>query len=129
MLTIKNRLHVLIKSLPNGKILDWSKLKAFADDKINVAEKMISLCDRVENIAQKGENAGYHHFLLFPQCFQKLSFSGLSEVGIVWQRIKVGQVLAYLICYPFPKQEILDSSKLKEFADDNFKFYENSRKF
>ena len=29
---------------------------------------------------------------------------------------------------PFPKQQILDSSKLKEFADDNFKFVENSRK-
>ena len=29
----------------------------------------------------------------------------------------------------FPKQQILDSSKLKEFADDNFKFDENSRKF
>ena len=25
----------------------------------------------VENIAGKGENAGYQHFLLFPQCFQK----------------------------------------------------------
>ena len=30
---------------------------------------------------------------------------------------------------PFPKRQILDSSKLKEFADDNIKFYENSRKF
>ena len=29
----------------------------------------------------------------------------------------------------FPKQQILDSSKLKEFADDNFKFDENSKKF
>ena len=29
---------------------------------------------------------------------------------------------------PFPKQQILDSSKLKEFADDNFKFNENKRK-
>ena len=27
--------------------------------------------------------------------------------------------------YPFPKQQTLDSSKLKEFADDNFKFDEN----
>ena len=26
-------------------------------------------------------------------------------------------------------QEILDSSKLKEFADDNFKFDENGRRF
>ena len=30
---------------------------------------------------------------------------------------------------PFPKRQILDSSKLKEFADDNFKFDENGRKF
>ena len=28
-----------VKSLPNDKILDLSKLKAFADDKINVNEK------------------------------------------------------------------------------------------
>ena len=30
---------------------------------------------------------------------------------------------------PLPKQQILDSSKLKEFADDNSKFDENGRKF
>ena len=29
---------------------------------------------------------------------------------------------------PFPKRQILVSSKLKEFADDNFKFDENERK-
>ena len=55
-----------------SKILDWSKLKAFADDKIDVA-LMISLSDRVENTVGKGENAGYQHFLLYPQCFQKPS--------------------------------------------------------
>ena len=31
--------------------------------------------------------------------------------------------------WPFPKQQILDSSKLKEFADDDFKFDENGWKF
>ena len=31
--------------------------------------------------------------------------------------------------YPLTKQQILDSSKLKEFADNNFKFYYNGRKF
>ena len=31
--------------------------------------------------------------------------------------------------YPIPKQQILDSSKLKEFADDNFKFDKNDKKF
>ena len=30
---------------------------------------------------------------------------------------------------PFPKRQILDSSKLKEFVDDNFKFVEIGRKF
>ena len=29
---------------------------------------------------------------------------------------------------PLPDDKILDSSKLKDFADDNFKFDENSRK-
>ena len=29
---------------------------------------------------------------------------------------------------PFPKDKSLDSSKLKEFADDNFNFIENGRK-
>ena len=44
---------------------------------------MISVFDRVENILGKGENAGYQHFLLFPQCFQKLSSPVLLKVGIV----------------------------------------------
>ena len=30
---------------------------------------------------------------------------------------------------PFPKPQILGASKLNEFADDNFKFDENDRKF
>ena len=33
----------------------------------------------------------------------------------------------HLGVYPFPKRQILDSSKLKEFADDNFKSDENGR--
>ena len=30
---------------------------------------------------------------------------------------------------PFPKQQFLDTSRLKEFAEDNSKFDENGRKF
>ena len=33
------------------------------------------------------------------------------------------------IPYPFPKRQILDSSELKEFVDNNFEFDENGRKF
>ena len=57
--------------LSNDKFFDWSKFKAFADDKIKVPKIMIFVCDRDENIVGKGENAGYQHFLLFPQCFQR----------------------------------------------------------
>ena len=39
---------------------------------------------RVENIVGKGENDDYQHFILFPECFQKASFSGSLKVGIVW---------------------------------------------
>ena len=53
------------KSLPNNKIFDWSKFKAFADDKINVNEKLKYVFGRIENIVGKGENASYQHFLLF----------------------------------------------------------------
>ena len=60
--------YIFVNSLPNDKILDRSKLKALADDKINVIEKLKFL-GKVENIEGKGENAGYQHFLLFPQCF------------------------------------------------------------
>ena len=60
--------------LPNDKTLDLTKLKAFTDDNyFNGAEIMISVFDRVENIVGKGENAGYQHFLLFPQCFLQFS--------------------------------------------------------
>ena len=31
--------------------------------------------------------------------------------------------------YPFPKRQIIDYSKLKEFADDNYKLNENGRTF
>ena len=73
----------LINSLPNGNVLDWTKVKVFADDKLNYATIINSVFDRIENIVGKGENAGYQHFLLFPQCFQKYSFSGSLKVGIV----------------------------------------------
>ena len=62
-----------IKSLPNDKMIDWSKFKAFQTT-INVAKIAKFVFDRVENIAEKGENAGYQHIPLFPQCFTKASF-------------------------------------------------------
>ena len=65
-----------LTSLPNDKTFDLSKFKAFADDKVNVTRKLKFVLRRVENMVVNGENAGYQHFLLFPQCFQKLCFLG-----------------------------------------------------
>ena len=45
-------------SLPSDKILDWSKFKVFADNKINATEKLKIVMGRIENIIGKGENAG-----------------------------------------------------------------------
>ena len=73
----------MINSLPIDKFLDRSKLKAFAEDKLNLAEKLKFVFGRVENIVGKGQNAGYQHFLLFPQCFQKAFSSGLLNVKMV----------------------------------------------
>ena len=61
-------------SLPNDKVLDRPNLTDLADDKINAGNVTNFVMVRVENIVGKGENAGYQHFLLFPQCFQEASF-------------------------------------------------------
>ena len=62
--------------LPNNKILDLSKLKAIEHYESKVLKMMIFVFGRVENIVGKGENAGYQHFLLFPQCFQRAFYPG-----------------------------------------------------
>ena len=73
-----------LNALPNDKILARSISNSFADDISNGAKMKISVFDRVENIVGKGENAGYQHFLLFPQCFQKAFLLGLLKLRIVW---------------------------------------------
>ena len=63
--------------LPNGKILDWFKLKQFADDNFKFDEysrkfsKQVENNKQVENTVGKGEITHYEQFLLFLQCFQK----------------------------------------------------------
>ena len=67
----------------NNKIFASTKFIGFADDKLNVAKMKISVLVRKENIVGKGENAGYQHFLFFPQCFQRVSSVGTLKVWIV----------------------------------------------
>ena len=48
---------IMFNPLPNDNFLDWSKLKEFADDKLNVIEISNFFLKRKENIVGKGENA------------------------------------------------------------------------
>ena len=58
-------------------------MKAFADDKLEMAEIGKLVLDRVENIVGNGENAGNHHFVLFLLCYLKAAFPGSGKPGIV----------------------------------------------
>ena len=76
-------------SLPNDKILDWSKLKIFADDKIKVIEKWKFVLGMFGNIMGNGENAGYHDFFLFSTMFSKGFFSKtVGSRGLCGKEIK-----------------------------------------
>ena len=79
-------------SLPSNEFSDWFKLKAFADNKVNVRWKHKLFLGWVKNIMGKGENAVGQHFLLSPQCFQKASFPLLLKVGIVWYRVNSSEL-------------------------------------
>ena len=70
------------------QILDSSKLKEFADDNFRFDRKGRKLSKWVENNVGKGEIALYEQFLLFPQCFQKACFPGVSK-GAVWEWVNL----------------------------------------
>ena len=74
----------MIYRLLKQQILESSQLKAFAEDKINVTQKLKFVMGWVENIVGKGANADNQQFLLFLQCFQKASCLGSLKVRIVW---------------------------------------------
>ena len=65
------------------QFLGWFKLKAFANCTLNLSEIIAFVCESVENLVGKGENAGHQHFLLFPQDFQRAVFRGLVKLTFV----------------------------------------------
>ena len=79
---------LLFNPLPDNKILDWSKLKQFANDNFKFDENNRKFSKWVENTVGKGEIARYEQFLLSPQCFQKACFPGASKGVIVWEWVK-----------------------------------------
>ena len=71
-----------------------TKLKARADVKINAAHATLSVLDRIENIVGKGKNARQQHFLLYPQCFQRLlSMGHVVELKIFGSKHFAGPII------------------------------------
>ena len=60
--------------LPNINIYDPSKLKAFADNNVKVAQMDKFSFSRVENIVGKEENDGYQHFSPSPTMLLEVLF-------------------------------------------------------
>ena len=81
-----------IKPNIRRQILDSSKLKRFADDNSKDDENGRKLSERVENTVGKGEITLYEQFLLFPQCFQKACFPGVSKGVVVWEWVIAYQI-------------------------------------
>ena len=84
-----NQMLFMVNSLPNDKILDMTKLKAFTDNKINVAQIMISVFDRVENIVEKRRKCWLTAFSPFTTMFSKGFFHGVVKSWVVWLRVKL----------------------------------------
>ena len=64
----------------------------------------------VENTVGKGEIACYEQFLLFPHCFQKACFPGVSK-GVVWEWVKQ--------CFQFP-YSLIQTSYQKVLQEQNW---------
>ena len=63
-----------------GLVLERVSVKVFASNKLNVGEMMVIVCETVENIVGKGENAGN-------QVVKGLFSEGSLKLRIVWYRV------------------------------------------
>ena len=65
-----------------------TKLKAFAEDKLNVTKMIVSAIDRVENIVGKGEIACTSSFSFSQNVFKRLLSQMLQKVSLCGNRLK-----------------------------------------
>ena len=70
-----NKTRNVLNSLPNDKILDLSKFKAFADSQISLTQKLKFVLGRVENIAGERRKFWLPAFSPLPIIFSKAFFS------------------------------------------------------
>ena len=105
-----DQLHVhVINFMVNNKILGLCKLKAFPDNKTNVAAKLKIALGRVENKVEKRENAGYHVLKPFPSKPLFLRVCSISPLKTMWEKEKFlyEQFLLFLQCFPPIRRTLL----------------------
>ena len=108
-------IHLILNPLTDDKILDSSTLKEFADNNFKFVKNGRKFSKRVENNCGKRRNCSLCNFCFSLCVFKRLELQTRKNQGLFGK----GST----------DDKILDSAKLKEFADDNFEFDENDRKF
>ena len=71
------------------------QIERFADSNLKYEENGRKLFNPVENTVGKGDIARYEQYLLFPQCFQKACFPGVSKDVILWEWVSI---LLFVVC-------------------------------
>ena len=79
---------------PHDKLLNQTKLKAFADDTLIVTKMIISVFDRVENIAEKGEIACTSNFSFSNNVYKSLLSQTRQKVSLCGNGLNHGIVCA-----------------------------------
>ena len=73
---------MLVNPFPHDKILDETKLKAVADEKLSVTKMIISVFYRVENIMGKGEIACTSNFSFSQNVFKRFHSKMRQKVSL-----------------------------------------------
>ena len=95
----------MFNSSPNDKILDWSKLKAFADDKINVTEKLRrkKKGDCVEKELTLSQMANFGLFQTLPDNNFKFDENGREFSKWLENTVEKREIVPYKQFLLFPK--------------------------
>ena len=98
-------------------------MKEFADDNFKFDENGRKLSERVENTVGKGEIARYEQFILFPQCFQKVSLCGngltLYPTAKIWTCPNGKDFFAYDKVKVFNRQNVFSRVESIEGKGEN----------
>ena len=98
--------NLLLTHSHTTKFWTRPKLKAFANDKLNVTKMIISVFDRVENIVGKGESACTSNFSFSHNVFKKLLSKRRQKVSLCANGLKEISGTSFLIS--ISKQNLSD---------------------